>query len=142
MVDPRRNTRPRSAAIKGALPRSFLPHHLSPLFSLDLLHLLHLDIVHKSPSISSPEPVSHRRSSPEIDAIPGDAAGTRRTAVDDNVPAHLADDLRSAGELADPLPAPPVHAPLAVDDDELDPLDRVLIVRLRKELTVSRLMSH
>jgi hypothetical protein len=46
--------------------------------------------------------VSYRRSSPKIDAIPGDAAGTRRFAVFDNVAAHLTDDRRSAGELSDP----------------------------------------
>jgi hypothetical protein len=76
---------------------------------------------------------------PEIDAIPGDAAGTRRTAVDDNVPAHLAADRRSTGELADPLPSPPVSSFLAGEDDARAPLDLPLILRLKIELTVSLL---
>jgi hypothetical protein len=84
--------------------------------------------------------VSRRRSSPELDAIPGDATATRRFAVFDNVAAHLVADRRSAGELSNPLPSPCQYSPLAVDDDERDPLDRVLIVRRMLELTVSRVM--
>ena len=74
--------------------------------------------------------MSRRQSSPEIDALPGDAAGTRRTAVDDNVPAHIADPRRSSDDLADPLPPSPVSPSLVVDDDEPQPSISLLIVWL------------
>jgi hypothetical protein len=66
---------------------------------------------------------------PKIDATSSDATGTRRTAVLDNVAAHIADHRRSSGERFDPLLTLPVSPPLTVDDDGCEPLDHDLIVR-------------
>jgi hypothetical protein len=65
-----------------------------------------------------------------LEAIPGDATATRRTAVFDNVAAHISDDRRSSVELADRPPSPPVSPHLVGDDDVSEPCDPLLIVRL------------
>jgi hypothetical protein len=41
-----------------------------------------------------------------------------------------------------PLASPPVAAALIAVDDELEPLDSLLILRLRIELTASPVKSH
>ena len=134
--------RPRLAAIKGALPSLNSSHRQPPLLSLTLLDHLHLDISHRSHPIASSVPVEPPQKPPEIDATSSDATGTRRTAVLDNVPAHIADHRRSSGELSDPLPVPPVRPHLAVDDDGCEPLDHDLIVRPSLVHTDSGLKTH
>ncbi|KAK1680422.1 hypothetical protein QYE76_041270 [Lolium multiflorum] len=81
-----------------------------------------------APSPSSIVPsVKPPQTPPSIGASPGSAAGTRRFAVVDNAPAHIADHRWSSGELSDPLHAP-VSQPLAGDDDGRAPFDPLLIM--------------
>jgi hypothetical protein len=130
------------AAIKGGPPLSNPSHHQLPLSSLTLLDHIPLHISHRSSLIACRSTVEPPQKEKKIAAAPGDATCTRQTVVVDNVVAHLADHRRSTGELSDPLPTPPVSSRLAGDDDAREPLDRVLILRPRKELTVSLVMRH
>jgi hypothetical protein len=79
---------------------------------------------------------------PPIGAFPGDATATRRTAVIDNVAAHLAVDRRSSDNRSDPLPPPRQSIPLIVDDDDAQPPDHPLILRLTIKGTDSVEVSH
>lgn len=128
---------PRLAAIKGGPPAPNQAHRKLPLSSLPLLIHLPLDIAHRRPPIASSLPVSRCRSSPEIDAIPGDATATRRFAVFDNAAAALLRRPPRHRWAVNPLPSPRQSLSLAVDDDERGPLDHVLIVWRRLEHTVS-----
>ncbi|KAK1683928.1 hypothetical protein QYE76_044776 [Lolium multiflorum] len=70
------------------------------------------------------------RSPPEKEAAPGRAAASRRLPIIDNDAAHPSDDRRSSDDGSDPLLPPRSPPPLAVDDDNLQPLDHRLIQRL------------
>ncbi|KAK1668420.1 hypothetical protein QYE76_056579 [Lolium multiflorum] len=72
---------------------------------------------------------SSARSSPEKEAAPGRAAASRRLPIIDNDAAHPSDDRRSSDDGSDPLLPPRSPLLLAVDDDNLQPLDHRLIQR-------------
>jgi hypothetical protein len=82
------------------------------------------------------------RSAPPILATVGDAVGASCFLVVDNLTAHLANPSWSTGELSHPPPSPPVAAPLVAVDDEPEPLDPFLILRLRLDLTGSAFKRH
>ncbi|KAK1613572.1 hypothetical protein QYE76_019089 [Lolium multiflorum] len=105
------------AAIKGGPPLSNPSHHQLPLSSLTLLDHIPLHISHRRSPIARRSTMEPPQKEKKIAAAPGDATCTRRTAIVDNVAAHLADHRRSTGELFDPLPTPPVSSRLAGDDD-------------------------
>ncbi|KAK1616665.1 hypothetical protein QYE76_022182 [Lolium multiflorum] len=70
------------------------------------------------------------RSSPEKETSPDDATASRRFPIIDHVAAHPSDARRSSDGRSDPLPPPRSPLLLAVDDDNLQPLDHRLIQRL------------
>ncbi|KAK1648515.1 hypothetical protein QYE76_066320 [Lolium multiflorum] len=69
------------------------------------------------------------RSSPEKETSPDDATASRRFPIIDHVAAHPSDARRSSDGRSDPLPPPRSPLLLAVDDDNLQPLDHRLIQR-------------
>ncbi|KAK1608365.1 hypothetical protein QYE76_032038 [Lolium multiflorum] len=76
------------------------------------------------------------RSSPEKEAAPGRAAASIGFTIIDNVAAHPPDARRSSDSRSDPLPPPRSPLLLAVDDDNLQPLDHRLIQRFPRSVPI------